>query len=95
MSGFGDLEFDAVDITKEAGESPQEKADFERRQAERAAAKEREYEAAVRKREAQERPIKAACSAAYRSTIDKLQRDLTVRETKMVEYCTLMDWYHP
>lgn len=84
----------AVGITGEARESPQEKAKFQREQDELRAARQREREAQERRREAEERPIKIACSAAYHSTIDKVQRDLTVREAKLVEYCTLLGWYH-
>jgi hypothetical protein len=40
-----------------------------------------------------DRRHKTECAALYRATIDKAQRDLTVREVQQIAYCTLNHWY--
>ena len=36
---------------------------------------------------------RAACAAVYRSIIDKRAKELTVRETLMIDECKRQGWY--
>lgn len=75
----------AIEIKRSGSwQSPQEEAANRKAQAE-----------ADAETDANNQRIRVTCSAVYRATIDKAQRDLTVREIQAMAYCREVGWYQP
>jgi len=89
FSGYATVE----SITLKLGgfKSPQ---DLEREKKERAEEQQRQKKLEA-ERDAARAQLQRGCAIVYRNTIDKAQRDLTVREAKQIDYCVLQGWYGP